>query len=214
MSETLDKLKALLGKTPSEAVIAEALGTVATDSERELRQQRVLALRLRRMTVTAIAAVVGCHQTTVSRDLAEMRETWRAKYGAAPTFDSAEALGESVEAYDEMESLAMLEFTRLSETTGKKNLSPMFAARQRMACLRTAAAMRQMKLSLLQDAGLMERQLGSMTVTGSIGNADVVRQRLVAAGVLQVDDAEAALVSAGEKTWATGEQVENEPASK
>jgi hypothetical protein len=175
----------------------------------ELRRQRVLQLRFRKMTESAIAAVVGVDVSTVSRDLKWWRESWRASYGPQPTFDPAEMIGESVELYRDGESLAMLEFTRLGtlveqvEKVGKdgkketvtRPVSPILTARTRMTCLRTAIQCRQLQIILAQENGLMERRLGTLALT--VPDAVTLRNRLRAAGALQDLD----LVSDGERAW-------------
>lgn len=201
----LAALQALIG---DKAKVDAAPATKHEDVE--LRRQRVVQLRLRKMTLRAIAAVVGVDESTVSRDLKEIRERWQQLYGAKPELDASEMVGESLELYAEAESLALLEYTNLGQTAKDRRLSPMFAARQRMACLRTAMTARQLAVNLLQDLGLMERQLGTLGVAATVGSATEIRRRLIDGGIKVTEDD---LTSDGERAWKTGQTVAGREAS-
>jgi len=174
---------------------------MATASEIEMRRARVLSLRLRRMTESAIAAICHVDESTVSLDLKWIGQNWRDRYGPVSTIDVAELVGESVAVYEDIELQAFLEHSRIADesrgqtqvvwvggnpkcahpTTHKGidtlcsvcgatrneqivgRISPMYAARQRMACLRTALLAREMKLNLLQDLRVLDRVAGSVT---------------------------------------------------
>ena len=158
---------------------------IATSSELEWRRERVLSLRLRRMTEAAIAGIVGVSLPTVSRDLAWIAKNWRDRYGLAPQFDPAETVGETLALYQDVEKLALLEHSRIADECSRHaeievecpsclkttkvttihRIDPIFAAKQRMACLNSAAAAREKQINLLQDLGVLERALGSLRVT-------------------------------------------------
>ena len=53
----------------------------ATDSELEMRRERVLALRMRKMTEAAIVAICGVSEATVCMDLQWIAANWRERYG-------------------------------------------------------------------------------------------------------------------------------------
>ena len=166
---------------------------IESDSEIELRRERVLSLRLRKMTEAAIAAVIGTSVATVSRDLAWIRQNWRERYGLTPTLDPAEIAGETLDLYRDIENLALLEHTRISDEARGRRISPMFAARQRMACLRTALLAREMQVSLMQDLGILDRALGTLKV--------VPRAAEIREAIRQARTEERSLVSTAEKRW-------------
>ena len=133
-------------------------------SEIEMRRERVLQLRMRRMSEAAIAAIVGVHEATVSRDLKWIRQQWKDRYGTLPNFDPAEEVGAALALYEEAEVHAMLEFARINQENKDRNISPVYGAKQRMACLKLAGEMRTKRVNLLQDLGIIDRALGTLTV--------------------------------------------------
>lgn len=142
----------------------QAGDTQATVGELEIRRARVLSLRLRKMTGAAIAAICNVSEATVSGDLKWIAQNWRDRYGSAPQIDPAEVVGETMALYQDVETLALLEHSRIGDEAHTRRISPMFAARQRMACLRTAMLAREMQIHLMQDLGILERALGSVQV--------------------------------------------------
>ena len=166
----------------------------AKQAELELRRERVLSLRLRHMTEAAIGAIVGVSMATVSTDLAWIRANWRERYGRQPSVDPAELVGETIALYQDVEMLALLEHSRIGDETKNKRISPMFAARQRMACLRTALVAREMQINLLQDLGVLDRALGTMKV--ALPRAADIREAL-----RQARSEERSLVSPAERAW-------------
>jgi predicted transcriptional regulator len=150
----------------------------------ELRRKEVVRLRLRRMSQSAIAALLGVDQATISRDLQWIREHWEDKYGSPASVSPAHELGEAVSMYEDAEQSALMEFHLIQQSASKRGLSPMFISRQRMACLRTAMVARKMRVDLLHDFGLIERNLGSVSVQSSGLKADELRQYLRDEGLL------------------------------
>lgn len=194
----LNDLRVLLGNDALPADVAETMADTLPESQLEARRLRVLQLRLRRFSEAAIGAAVGCSEATASRDLKWWRALWAKKYAVqSPIFRAEEAIGEAVSLYEDAESLALLEFARLNEINPSRRISPMFAARQRMACLRSAVSFRQATVGLLQDVGLLDRQLGTVGLVSSNDMAAAVRERLKKAGVIRDE----VLVSDGERLW-------------
>ena len=156
-----------------------------TKSELEWRRERVLSLRLRRMTEAAIAAIVQVSEATISRDLEWIAQNWRDRYGLLPQADPAEVIGETLALWQDGEKLALLEHSRIADECSRhetidvecddchktkkvvvnRRIDPIFAAKQRMACLATAMNAREKQIHLLQDLGVLERALGSLRVT-------------------------------------------------
>ena len=162
-------------------------------AELEDRRLQVLRLRLRRVPQTAIAAIVGVDQSTVSRDLHWIREHWRSEYGLPGTICQADEIGMAVALYEDVEQSALLEFHSLREAANDRRLSPAFIARQRMACLRTAMMARQTRVNLLRDLGFLDR--GDRT--SDLPCADGVREMLRDEGLLVTADERPRRLTAG-----------------
>lgn len=167
-----------------------ALAGVArpTSDELEVRRSRVLTLRLRRMTETAIAAIVDVSRQTVSDDLAWIRANWRERYGPLASVDPAEIVGETLAFYEDAEQQALREHARLGEQGG----DPVHVARQRMACLRLALDARRMQVDLLLDLGLLDPSRA--TSAARLPRAAEIREAL-----RLVREEERALVSEAER---------------
>lgn len=159
----------------------EFQSTAEQTSEQEMRRERVLQLRLRKMTEAAIAAIVGVSEATVSRDLHWIRQSWKDRYGALPNFDPAEEVGIALALFEEIEVNAMLEYATIKTETQNRRISPMFAARQRMACMKLAADMRSRRVNLLQDLNIIDRALGTLTV--ALPRAKQIRETIRTAQV-------------------------------
>jgi hypothetical protein len=158
--------------------------TTAKEAEIEDRRMRVLALRLRRMSEPAIAAILNVSHATVSRDLQWIKEHWRKQYGVPAGLNPQEFIGETIAVYQDHEAAAMLEYHDLKQQAANRRLSPMFVSRARMQALRTAMAARQLQVNLLQDLGLVDRELGSVDVRHRVAKADDIRQLLREEGLL------------------------------
>jgi hypothetical protein len=74
-------------------------------------------------------------------------------YGATPTLDAAEVLGDSVALYDDIEATAL----RIGHAAG-------LSVRDRLRCLHVAMAARERKTALLQDVGLLNRAATSLVI--------------------------------------------------
>ena len=177
----------------------------------EARRQRVLTLRLNRMTETAIAGILGVSQPTVSVDMQYWRERWQANYGGAPAFDPSLRIGETIALYEELESMALNEFTRrriesqeaampaddgVGQPPKRKRKAVNWSPSQLMSCLRTALMARAQQIALLQDTGLLDRKIGSVNVSG-IEDAATITARLRQLSIITED----MMVSDGERAW-------------
>jgi hypothetical protein len=128
------------------------------ESDVAFRRERVLEFRAMRMTLRQIAHALGVSTATIHRDLALIREQSEDVYARAG-LNAAAVLGEAIARYQLYESDAY----RLSR-------SPTATPVERMLALREARANRQAQMALLQDLGLLNRVLGTITVglpTGS-----------------------------------------------
>jgi AcrR family transcriptional regulator len=122
------------------------------ESDVEFRRERVVELRAMRMTLSQIARALGVSTATVHRDLAVIREDSEDLYARAG-LNAAEVLGEAIARYRLYESDAY----RLSRSPTAKPV-------ERLLALREARANREAQMTLLQDLGLLNRVLGSITV--------------------------------------------------
>lgn len=147
------------------------MGDAADEDRIAERRHRVLTLKLRHMSQSQIAAAVQVDQSTISRDLNWIREHWRLEYGIPGTVSPAEEIGEAVALYADAEQSALRDY----------HASPP-GSRQRQFCLRTAMMARQARLMVLQDVGLIDRQVGTVAVTAI--RADDIRALLRAEGLL------------------------------
>lgn len=154
-------------------VTQDLLDQLAATDRLAVRRHRVLSLTLRRMNQEQIAQALNVNQATVSRDLNWIRHHWRDAYGIPATVSPAEEIGMAVALYDDAETAALREFNAPSNVSN---------SRQRMACLRTAMLARQMRTTLLQDVGIVDRQVGTVTVTSA--RADDIRTILRDEGLL------------------------------
>jgi HTH domain len=125
---------------------------LVAESDVEFRRERVVELRAMRMTLSQIARALGVSTATVHRDLALIREDSEDLYARAG-LNAAEVLGEAIARYRLYESDAY----RLSRSPTAKPV-------ERMLALREARANREAQMALLQDLGLLNRVLGSITV--------------------------------------------------
>jgi hypothetical protein len=157
-------------------VTTELLDQLAATDRLAVRRHRVLSLTLRRMNQDQIAQALNVNQATVSRDLHWIRHNWRDAYGIPATVSPAEEIGMAVALYEDAETAALREFHSINTGPTTNN------SRHRMACLRTAMLARQMRTALLQDVGIVDRQVGTVTVTSA--RADDIRTILRDEGIL------------------------------
>lgn len=156
------------------------------------RRLRVQAMTLRRLSPKAIAAVLHEDLSVVEADLEYLRQSHSQKYGPVPTVDPSQEIGWAVADFEEMESVAWLEFHALKQEAQERRLSPMFVARARQGWIRTAAMMRVLRLKLLAEHGYLLPQASRMGTPGSqIPRAEELRALLRAEGLL-MEVAEAA----------------------
>jgi hypothetical protein len=121
--------------------VAEIL---ATESELAERRSRVAQLRLRRMSLSEIGRQLGVSEATICRDLEWIRLHRQRMFGASPTLDPAELVGDSVELFQDVEAAALL-----------YGESDSLSIRDRLRCLSTAMSAREKRLALLQSIGLI-----------------------------------------------------------
>lgn len=159
---------------------------VEESSVTEDRRLRVQALKLRRMSVKAIAAVLGETVHTVEADLEYLRQANVDKFGATPAIDPSQEIGWAIADFEEMESVAWLEFHQLKQEAQQRRLSPMFVARARQGWIRTAAMMRVLRLKLLGEHGYLLPQASKMATAAGhvIPQADQLRAMLRSEGLL------------------------------
>lgn len=151
----------------------------------EDRRLRVQAMKLRRLSPKAIAAVLNEPESVIEADLEFLRQQNTAKFGPTPSIDPSQEIGWAVADFEEMESVAWLEFHSLKQEAQQRRLSPMFVARARQGWIRTAAMMRVLRLKLLAEHGYLLPQASRMSTPGSqIPRADELRAMLRAEGLL------------------------------
>ena len=175
----------VMGRKTTERALGVRPTTLATESELYDRRRLVLSLRLRKMSEAVIAAVIGVSQQTVSRDLTWIQQNWRDRYGSMG-LDPSEEIGEAVALFEEAEHEAMMEFASLQTKAQDRRISPMFVARQRMACLRTAMAARVARVDMLASLGLIRPSDGGDGHEHGfdVGRADEIRAVLRSRGLL------------------------------
>ena len=164
----------------SDSAIIDIGDTRATDAELEERRASVLALRLRKYSQKQIAVVLKVSQQTVSRDLAWIADHRKALFGSPSKLDVENEIGEAYDFYADVESKALRGFSKAED------------AKAQNAYLRTAILARGQRMGLLQDLGLVERQIGTFGVTL---RADVLRSALREEGLLV---SERAVLSSGD----------------
>jgi len=164
----------------SENGVEPATKTEATEGELEDRRLQVLTLRLRKYSQSQIGKVLGVDQSTVSRDLAWIAEHRKALFGSPSKLDVENEIGEAYDFYADVESKALRGFAKATD------------AKAQNAYLRTAILARGQRMGLLQDLGLVERQIGTFGVTL---RADVLRSALREEGLLI---SERAVLSSGD----------------
>ena len=151
------------------------------------------------MSQTEIARQLGITQGTVSQDLKKFRKHFRAKYG--DTFDPLDTVHEELENLEWIKQRALREYQRMLPTAAQdgqpaqKRDSPP-EVRARLKALETAKNAAIDRISLMQDLGLVDRNLGQIDVTGS---AILKALRAVEddAATLPVDDN----ISDAERAW-------------
>lgn len=151
----------------------------------EDRRLRVQAMKLRRLSSRAIAAVLQETVETIEADLEFLKQSHTEKFGPTPAIDPSQEIGWAVADFEEMESVAWLEFHALKQEAQQRRLSPMFVARARQGWIRTAAMMRVLRLKLLGEYGYLMPQASKMSLPGAqIPRADELRALLRQEGLL------------------------------
>jgi hypothetical protein len=118
----------------------------------EDRRKRVLNLRLRQMSLSAIASAVEVDEATVSRDIAWIHKNWRDTLGRSPTIDLSEIIGESMAFYSELERLLLHEHAKLNAL----NTTPA-VSKARALVLEAASRQRERRNNLLVSFGVFDR---------------------------------------------------------
>lgn len=144
---------------------------IATEAELEDRRLQVLTLRLRKYSQSQIGKVLGVDQSTVSRDLAWIEAHRKTLFGQPAKIDIEHEIGEAYDFYCDVEWKAL-------RAASKGD------AKAQNAYLRTAILARGQRMALLQDLGMIDRQLGTMGLTF---RADAVRLALREEGLLVSD---------------------------
>jgi hypothetical protein len=121
------------------------------------------------------------------RNRAWIRTHRREIYGATPTLDAAELIGESVALYEDVQASAL----RYAQ-------SPTISVRDRLRCMHTAMIAREKMTALLQDVGLLNRAAPDLTI--GLPTAAQIRQALETARPEQPE-----LVFEAEQTWQPGD---------
>lgn len=172
-----------------------------TPSDVEARRRRVWARRLRGMTADAIATDLGISPATVREDIASTRQSRLDTYGATSGVNRAEFIGETSAVYQHLEQLALLEHARLREVTVNDPRTAVMVARQRMACLRVAADMREKQAHLLDDLGLLAPPVeqGKPTIPRAAFIRDALKANPVHVAPIDIDDP--SLMSVAERRW-------------
>jgi len=151
----------------------------------EDRRLRVQSMTLRRLSPRAIAAVLQEAEATVAADLEWLKSSHAARFGPVPTLDPSQEIGWAVADFEEMESVAWMEFHQLKQEAQQRRLSPMFVARARQGWIRTAAMMRVLRLKLLAEHGYLLPSASTKSVTGAgIPRAEELRAMLRQEGLL------------------------------
>ena len=98
-------------------------GRKSTMSEVKARRERLVQMRLMKMTEAQMADAVGVSEGQVSRDLNAMRETWREQYGVT-NFDPAVAVAEAIENFNFCEARSLREYLTLdrAQETGAEHI--------------------------------------------------------------------------------------------
>lgn len=149
----------------------------------EDRRIRVQAMRLRRLSVKAIAAVLNEPVALIEADMEALRQANQDKYGPTSNIDPSQEIGWAIADFEEMESVAWLEFHALKQEAQQRRLSPMFVARARQGWIRTAAMMRVLRLKLLAEHGYLLPGASTKSAT-PVSRADDIRSMLRAEGLL------------------------------
>lgn len=158
---------------------------LAAEALTEDRRLRVQAMTLRRLSPMAISAVLHEPLEVVQADLAFLKQQNTTRFGPTPTIDPSQEIGWAIADFEEMESVAWLEFHQLKQEAQQRRLSPMFVAKARQGWIRTAAMMRVLRLKLLAEHGYLVPQASRMSSPGSqIPRADELRAMLRAEGLL------------------------------
>lgn len=160
------------------------------EAKRERRRRSVITLRIRGLSPQRIADALHVGYGTVVRDLEWIRQNWNEEYGGKPAVNAAQEIGEAVAVFADAEQAAVLEFHALAQTTSSLTQR----SRARMACLSTMMQARRARIDLLQDLGLLKREIGSISASLSLTpRADELREALRKEGLLgnRVIDAEA-----------------------
>jgi hypothetical protein len=110
----------------------------------------------------------------LSRDLQWWERHLRERYSSAQ-FDPALAIGEALQAYAFVEQQAFRDYRALPAGA---------STRAKMACLRTAMDARERRVHLLQDLGLLDRNIGTVDVQQHIESAEAIRTWIESAGVV------------------------------
>lgn len=143
------------------------------DEDIEGRRQKVMSMKLRLMSMVAIAQALNVTVATVSRDVQWIREHWRGQYGAAPILDPGELVGEAIALYREVERAALLEYNRLATAPATASV-----VRSRLMALEVAAKQRERHTTLLMDIGVVERALGTVRTISQVPRAAELRRAI------------------------------------
>lgn len=147
-SEETPGMELAASEFESSAALAEA-GLEDAFAALTERQQKIYRFRMRNITQSTIAKVLGISQPVVSRELHAIREHFRA---SGSQIDQDVTVGESVCLFDEVEAEAWKIYAD-SEGVG-----------DRIKGLNTIMVAREKKLKLLMDVGRLEKAGTKSTV--------------------------------------------------
>lgn len=149
---------------------------IVTRREQVLRLRTLFGLSVRQIVESLRQQRPPIHVTpsTISRDLQWWHEHFRDNY-TPERFDSAGTVGEALAAFTYVEQQALREFRALPHSA---------SARAKMTCLRTALEARDRRVHLLQDLGLLDRNIGTVDVQQHIESAEAIRSWIESAGVV------------------------------
>ena len=126
------------------------------------RIEKVVDLKMRGISNTAIAKALGVDPSTVWRDLKRARESYREELETEP---AANLISDSLMFLDKIEELCLFEASQASSaatsvdpTTGEVTRESSSNNRGRFQFIRAALTAREMKMKLMLDTGVIPRE--------------------------------------------------------
>lgn len=175
-----------------------------TAAEAEELRERCWTLRMENgLSITAIGQIVGRDRSQVSRMLSQMRRRMGRRYTPGGRFDPTTTIGALVDRCERIAALAMQQYTLATET------------RDRLRALRTALLADAEMRSILQEVGLMPRDLGTMQIEAGRVRASASEIRALAHELRKMHALPAEnvfdlpLTARGEQAYLTGEVIDS-----